>query len=85
MSYLVRFSRGPIFGWFGGTLEEFVREKHCSGRKKKRIKPGLKARERGHDSAASHPSINVQLALPPRNISINLAYLYVDRDVSITN
>jgi len=35
------------FGWFGGMLEEFVREKHCSGWKKKRIKPDLRARERG--------------------------------------
>jgi len=34
------------FGWFGGILEEFVREKHCSGWKKKRIKPGLRTRER---------------------------------------
>ena len=30
------------FGWFGGMLEEFVREKHCFGWKKKRIKPGLR-------------------------------------------
>ena len=34
------------FGWFGGILEEFVWRKHCSGWKKKRIKPGSRARER---------------------------------------
>ena len=52
------FSRAPLmidslvwileeYGWFGGMLEEFVREKHCSGWKNKRIKPGWRARERG--------------------------------------
>ena len=35
------------FGWFGGMLKEFMREKHCSEWKKKRIKLGLRARERG--------------------------------------
>ena len=34
-------------GWFGWMLDEFVREKHCSGWKNKRIKPDSRARERG--------------------------------------
>ena len=53
--------RWQWYAWprsFGGiwmNLEEFVRGKHCSGWKKKRIKPGLRARERGYGIRTGPP------------------------------
>jgi len=61
------------FGWFGGMLEEFVREKYCSGGKKKRIKPNLRARERdklflykAHNSMCAHSCLR-HATNPTRN------------------
>jgi len=41
-------------GWFGGMLEEFVRENTVPDEKNKRIKLGLRARERGQRKVTGH-------------------------------